>query len=575
MSYRKPELSRVLWDETCTGSGRPLLKIRAEDGKVDTLVTFDNHTGGYWKSMSEHNEKNGRQNGYGHHSGKRRKNRRRGRLFARLILLLALVFILVCILILGRKLALKNHSAGEPPKGAASVTAQSLQETSSGPETAAVSAPDRQADLQDVPAPSSKEEALNGASAAAKQYDYDRAIAILQKFDGAGTDDDMQTAIRDYTTQKEACKPVDVTQVPHIFFHSLLNDDRGLRKDVVGEDRAWRNDAAMTTADEFDHMIQDMYDAGYVMVSLDDLCVKTKNADGSVSISKNPNLMLPEGKKAFVLSEDDLSYYHTYGIGTQGYATKMLIDKNGEVKCEYTDENGETKIGDYDVVPRMDTFVKNHPDFSYHGHKGTVAMTGYDGVFGYRTNDYYKDINNEKLSQDQVEWLKDHPDFNWEQDVKDATAVANAMKATGWTFASHTYAHWNATDKTAEQLQQDNERWMTVNHPILGDVDKIIFAFGGDIGGVGDYTEENAKYKYFKSQGYNIFCNVDGNIGWTQFGEGYMRTGRVALDGFTMYQSFTPEGKSHATYAHDYEVLGIKDVASFFNKNRITPIEGE
>ena len=423
--------------------------------------------------------------------------------------------------------------------------------------------------------PAAKEEALQSAQAFAVQYDYDRAIAALESISGYESDSDLSAAVKKYTDEKAACVAVDVTTVPHVFFHSLLNDDRGLRADVVGKDRAWKNDTAMATADEFDHMIEDMYNAGYVLFSLDDLCVKTKQADGSTAVSKNTNLLLPQGKKALVMSEDDLSYYHSYGEGTQGYATKMVLDENGEVKCEYTDENGETHVGDYDMVPRLDTFVKKHPDFSYHGHKATVALTGYDGVFGYRTNDYYKDINNPHLDKDQRDWLSSHPDFNWDQDVAEAKKIAETMKANGWTFASHTYAHWNASNKTAEQLKADNERWMTCVSNVVGKTDKIIFAFGGDIGGAGGYTADNPKYQYFKDQGYVIFCNVDGHAGWTEFGDTYMRTGRVALDGFTMYQAMTVDGSSHETYARSYDILGIKDVASFFNPNRITPITSE
>lgn len=423
--------------------------------------------------------------------------------------------------------------------------------------------------------PTSKEQALASAKAFATQYDYDRAIAAIQNFSGYDSDKDLTSAIDKYTSEKASCTAADVDTVGHVFFHSLLNDDRGLRTDIVGSDRAWRNDAAMTTAVEFDNMIQQMYEAGYVLVSLDDICIKTKNDDGSTSVQRNNALMLPPGKKPLIMSEDDLSYYHTYGIGTQGYATKMVLDSNGEVKCEYTDENGETKIGDYDMVPRLDTFVKEHPDFSYKGAKATVALTGYNGVFGYRTNDYYKDINNEHLDKDQVEWLNEHPDFDWDKDVADAKAIADAMKENGWTFASHTYGHWNASTHTAEQLQTDNERWMTCNHNIVGDIDKIIFAFGGDIGTVGGYTADNDKFQYFKSQGYVIYCNVDGHIGWTEFGPDYVRTGRVPLDGFAMYQAMTESGGSHGTYAHDFEVLGISNVESFFNKYRITPIESE
>ncbi len=510
----------------------------------------------------------------------RKKARQRQVLIARSVLLAVLLVVLAVIVILGNNLLRRRSSSDQSVSDTtqeSSTEQNDVQPTSDTAETventteaAAVSL-----SFEELAVAATKEEALSYASAYATQYDYDSAVAVIQNFDASGSDADLTAAIQQYTDEKAACVPVDVTNVPHVFFHSLLNDDRGLRADIVGEDRAWRNDAAMTTANEFDHMIEDMYEAGYVMVSLDDLVVKTVGDDGETYISPNTNLLLPEGKKAFVLSEDDLSYYHTYGIGTQGYATKMVLDENGEVKCEYTNENGETLIGDYDVVPKMDTFVKNHPDFSYHGHKGTVAMTGYNGVFGYRTNDYYKDINNEHLDPIQVQWLEEHPDFDFDQDVADATAIANAMKANGWTFASHTYAHWNASEKTAEQLKSDNERWMTVNHEILGDVDKIIFAFGGDIGDAGDYSLDNEKYAYFKSQGYNIFCNVDGNIGWTQFGDQYLRTGRVALDGFTMYQAMTESGASHSTYAYDYEVLGINNISEFFNPYRITPIESE
>ena len=419
----------------------------------------------------------------------------------------------------------------------------------------------------------SSQGALAQAELLAAMYDYDGAIALLEG--PAASDSEAAKAMETYQQQKDACVAVDVTTVPHVFFHSLINDDRAFKADIVGADRVRQNNAAMTTTHEFDVMMQQMYEAGYVLVSLDDMCIKTTGSDGVVHIQKNPSLMLPPDKKAFVLSIDDLSYYHTYGIGTQGYATRMLVDENGKPKCEYTDENGQTTIGDYDVVPRLDTFIEQHPDFCYRGARGTVAMTGYNGVFGYRTNDYYKNINDEHLDYDQIQWLQEHPDFNWEEDCANAKAVADAMKAEGWTFASHTYGHLNAESNGLQSLQHDNDRWMTVNHPILGDIDKIIFAFGADIGHVGEYTEYNEKFQYFKSQGFNIFCNVDGNVGWTEFGDTFMRTGRVALDGFTMYQAMTEGAGAHTIYAHAYEVLGIHDVASFFNQLRPTPIDSE
>ena len=496
---------------------------------------------------------------------RRRQLRRQRMVLAAIFLLLVIAVVLLLVFKGGRKPARRET----PQAGTGSDTLPAgadVENTASDPvpgeedsaQTAALSAGDVMAE----------------AELLAKQYDYDRAIALLKE-QADESDTSVAEAVSRYTQEKDQCVAVDVTRIPHVFFHSLINDDRAFKADLVGADRVRQNNAAMTTTKEFDVMMQQMYEAGYVLVGLDDMCIKTTESDGVVHIAQNNALMLPPGKKAFVLSVDDLSYYHTYGIGTQGYATRMLVDENGLPKCEYTDENGTTTIGDYDVVPRLDTFIREHPDFCYRGARGTVAMTGYNGVFGYRTNDYYKNINDEHLDYDQVEWLQQHPDFDWEEDCANAKAVADAMKKEGWTFASHTYGHLNAESKDLAALQHDNERWMTVNHPILGDIDKIIFAFGADIGHVGAYTADNAKFRYFKDQGYNIFCNVDGNIGWTEFGSTFMRTGRVALDGFTMYQAMTEGAVVHSVYANDYEVLGIHDVASFFNPLRPTPIDSE
>jgi hypothetical protein len=39
------------------------------------------------------------------------------------------------------------------------------------------------------------------------------------------------------------------------------------------------------------------------------------------------------------------------------------------------------EIVDGDVFGVLDLFVREHPDFSYKGQKGTIALTGYQGAF--------------------------------------------------------------------------------------------------------------------------------------------------------------------------------------------------
>jgi hypothetical protein len=202
----------------------------------------------------------------------------------------------------------------------------------------------------------------------------------------------------------------------------------------------------MVTVDEFDAVTQRLYDEGYVYVRLRDLVTDTVDADGIHHFAPNPDLKLPEGKKAIVLSVDDLSYYHSYEAAS--FPEKLVLDEEGNVKCLYTDAAGNTSVGDYDVVPRLNTFLAAHPDGAYHGARGILAMTGYNGVFGYRTDSDY--LLKEHLMEDQQAWLNAHPDFNYDQEIAEATKIADALKEEGWEFASHTWGHLSVTDKSVE-----------------------------------------------------------------------------------------------------------------------------
>jgi hypothetical protein len=248
---------------------------------------------------------------------------------------------------------------------------------------------------------------------------------------------------------------------------------------------------------------------------------------------KEGTIMLPEGKKAFVLSLDDLSYYHSYD--NYGFAAKLYVDENGDLMNEYIDADGKVHYGAYDCVPLLDQFIEEHPDASYHGAKGTVALTGYNGIFGYRTDESYS-LDTPDLDKNKRDWLLANPDFDLEEERAKAKEVAEVMKAKGWTFASHTWGHLSVGNKSVATLQKDNEKWQRNVASIVGETNVIIFAHGQDLGKWGDYAETNEKFQYFKSQGFNVFCNVDGSkeyLVW--FGDDYLRQGRRNLDGIRFY----------------------------------------
>ena len=405
-------------------------------------------------------------------------------------------------------------------------------------------------DTQEITDGQSEEEAdspLEQASLMAAQYDYDKAIELLKSQPDYDSNTDMQNAVSEYENTKAACTEYPLEQITHVFFHTLIKDTS---KAFDGDSDSDGYNQYMTTIDEFNKIIQSMYDKGYVMVSPHDMA--TVNEDGTMS---RGSIMLPPGKIPFVLSQDDVSYYH-YMDG-DGFASKLVIDENGDVKNEYIEDDGSVSTGDYDMVPLIDTFVKEHPDFSYHGRKGILAMTGYDGVLGYRTDIAYKTGKN--LQDDQKKFLRDHPDFDYKQEVKNAKKVAAAMKAEGWEFASHTWGHKNVASTSLKDLKRDTKKWKKYVAPVLGKTDMIIFAFGADIGSWEGYSSDNAKYEFYKSQGYRYFCNVDSSQYFVQITDDYFRQGRRNLDGYRMY--YNPEMLSD-----------LFDVSEVWDSSRPTPV---
>lgn len=294
--------------------------------------------------------------------------------------------------------------------------------------------------------------------------------------------------------------------VSHIFFHSL----------VVDTDRAFDGDSQaagyldyMVTVEEFNAVLEDVYSRDYVLISPHDLYT----VDNTGTLSPTP-LELPAGKKPLVMSFDDLSYYE-YMEG-DGFADRLVFD-NGRVSTEYTDAAGQTHVGHYDYVPILDDFVEEHPDFSHQGAKGVIALTGYNGIFGYRTSDSV--------------YGEDNPDIEYEQWL--TTALAQVLKDNGWEFASHSWGHISFTQSSADRIAEDHERWSAEVEPLIGHTDLLIYPFGADISGVADYS--GAKFDYLKGQGFNAFFNVDASVpAWGQFRDDYLRQARINVDGISL-----------------------------------------
>ena len=388
--------------------------------------------------------------------------------------------------------------------------------------------------------------AMEQAKLLAEQYDYQNAIDLLKKQSDYDSNTDMQNAVKEYESDRDSCTSWPLEEVTHVFYHTLIKDTS---KAFDGDYKEADYNQVMTTIDEFNKITETMYEKGYVMVSIYDMA--KANDDGTITPGE---ILLPPGKIPFVLSQDDVCYYH-YMDG-DGFATKLVVDDEGKVRNEYVEDDGSVSVGDYDMVPLIDRFVEKHPDFSYRGAKGIVALTGYNGILGYRTDQSYE-TRPDDLDDNKVEWLNNHPDFSLEKEREGAKKVADAMKEEGWLFASHTWGHQNVGQISLETLQADTQKFKDNVDPLIGGTDIIIFAFGTDLTDAEDYSGD--KFEYLKSMGYNYYCNVDSSKYFVQIRDRYFRQGRRNLDGYRMY--YNPE-----------LLEDLFDAKSVFDPARPTPV---
>lgn len=369
------------------------------------------------------------------------------------------------------------------------------------------------------------EELVEQADVLAAGYDYDAAIDLLLSF---GEDWQEQEALTEAKTRYEAEKAAlvrwpDTTTIPHIYFQSLIVD---AARAFDGDSNADSYNQDMLTVTEFKAILQALYDKGYVLVSLHDIAVPGTNEAGEPAYVQG-NIYLPEGKTPLVLSQDDVNYYDYMVDGNDdgtpdaqgdGFACQLALDENGNITCRYIDAEGQELYGDYDLVPILESFIREHPDFSYRGARGVLAVTGYEGVFGYDTTA----SDREALG-----------DEAYAEEVRKATAVAAWLRDRGWEFASHSYNHAAYGYNEVNTVLSDLERWEEEVGSIVGETDVLFYPFGIDIAGEEDY--EGSKYEAMYAKGFRYFCGTDSGEHWMQIRDDYVRQDRRAISGYYMY----------------------------------------
>lgn len=294
-------------------------------------------------------------------------------------------------------------------------------------------------------------------------------------------------------------------QVHHLFFHSLIVNTE-LAFDNIGRDPNGYN-MWMVTVSEFKKMLPELHDRGYILYNLSDYIEPDPENVGAIKLK---DIMVPPEKTPLVISIDDVSYYDY--MKPDGFAERLVAGDDGEVYTEVISKDGTNALTrDGDVMPILDDFASTNPDFSYRGAKGTIALTGYEGVLGY-------------------DFIKERDLVKKAELIAEAKKTADLLKKNGWLFASHSYTHnqyFRDGTMTPEKMKHDLDRWILNIEPVVGKANIYISPFGVR------YKNSDPSFRYTVENGFNIFCPV-GNERKIFFNGDNIVMGRIDIDGYSM-----------------------------------------
>ena len=357
---------------------------------------------------------------------------------------------------------------------------------------------------------------LNTAARLAASYDYTAALEEIAKISEEHAEDDRVISAK-IEYQRLLGQMVEYGgDVAHFSVKTLVADPS---RAFDGDDMSSYYNNWTLTVDEFKAILQSLYDRGYVLMDVHEKVVDIQNEDGTTSFAVNTP-SVPEGKTPMVLSFTEANYYD-YQQG-DGFAGRLVLDENGNVMNEYTDASGQTLIGAYDVIPIVDEFVEEHPDFSLRGAKGIVSVTGYEGVFGYGI----------------------------ETGASTIAAIADRLKETGWEIACQGFSdNTMESDLDLDELEGDLDTWSSKIGSLVGDTDLLIYPDGEEV------TAGSAIQELLLETGYQFFFIIWTTADFIEVQPDYVRQTRRTLDGYDLYM--------YADYLTDFF-----DVDEIFDKTR-------
>ena len=276
------------------------------------------------------------------------------------------------------------------------------------------------------------------------------------------------------------------------------------------------------TIKEFEKILENLYERGYVLVDVEDLI---DQSDPTFLLERN--LKVPKGKKPLIVVIEDLQYgVADYRCGT---CRRLVLNDENQVCGEYQNNAGETVVSrTAEAIGLLDVFVEKHPDFTYDGAKGIISVSGHEACFGYVVAAGELEDRNAALSAANLPQLTNITNEDIDFAREKVMEIKNVLADNGWKFASCTYSYIADCRNTEKQvLIDDFVKWQDQIGSLFGEVHILVYPNGNYIYGTDD------RAVYFQNRGFRIFFG-GGATPYHIYGDNYLFVDRAMMSYTTL-----------------------------------------
>lgn len=309
--------------------------------------------------------------------------------------------------------------------------------------------------------------------------------------------------------------PGDVTvhwdPVEHLAIKPIIAD---AARAFDGDRFARSADLDLLLIDEFEAILGKLYENDYVLVDPHAFL----NDDGTLA-----GVSCPRGKKPLVLVLED--FYASFPRAESGIAMALDCDDDGRIVGCLLDEDGTWRSDrSFSAIGIVETFIEAHPDFSFDGATGAIAIVGQNGLFGHPV----ADVQDLALRREAEQYdLTVPPSYvtDFEENRAKVERIVSALRANNWRIADGTYGRLHLAEASLDDIRQDislSERFV---EPWTGPLDTLYGPFGQHI------TYDAAKMNLWIEAGRTLHSGHDVRA-YSVAGDRYVYTARTFCSGY-------------------------------------------